>query len=487
MTTPSSRRVSRDAIQASAWSYASLAGGRALTFVSTIILARILVPEHFGLVALCLMAIQYFEILNMFGLDGAVIAEDDRSLQASANMATLASLGLGSALYLIAWVSAPAIAAFFGEPQFESLFRVLALILPIAGLGVVPGALLQRSLRFRRKLVPDLSKGLVKGGVAIVLAWQGFEAWSLIYAQIASAMTETVLNYAMSGWRPTWEFDRQVTRRVLSFGGHITSVGILGALRNNVDYLLIGRILGATALGYYSVAYRLPELIVRTINYAVSKVMFPVLAQARQDRSDLQAFYLAYVRYIALLTVPAGIGIAVLAPTLVETLFSDTWEPAVPVMQLIAVAVAIASIGHVPGVLYKAVGRPDVLNRLSILKVPPIVAMLWFSTRWGINGVAAAQVAIAGFSLLIDSYYVTRFTTVSWRAMGTALVPAVTGATIMAATTIAAQLLTGLEGFPAIGVMVPLGAIAFVLSVAAISRQTIAEATAALRGAVARA
>jgi O-antigen/teichoic acid export membrane protein len=398
----SSPDLAQKTIKGIFWSYLAFIGGKVLTFLSTIILARLLLPEQFGLVGYCLVAIQYLDILNSAGIDSALIARRE-NLEEAANAAFAANIFLGVISFGLTWAVAPSVADFFKSEEIVPLLRLLALSLPLSGLGMVPETLLQRHLRFRTKLLPSMSGSFTKGLVSIVLAWLGFGVWSLVWGQLAGILAGTVLAWMLAGWRPTWRFHAGATYAIATYGFHIVLLEIAGAFRNNVDYLLVGRILGAAELGYYTMSYRIPELLIRSVNIVVGNVSLSVMAMVQRICEQLHSFQFPALSISGSVS---GCGWSRHHGTGFIPLFlSAKWNPAIVPTVLISLALGIAAMGFVPGVLYKAIGRPELLNRLNFIKVPVAVFVLWYSTRWGISGVAAGQIVIGIISVLLDTLF----------------------------------------------------------------------------------
>lgn len=472
-------------VRGTLWAYLSFLLGKGLTFITTVILARLLVPEQFGVVGYCLIAIQYLDILNTAGIDSALISRRDK-VQEAANAAFVINVAVGLASFGLAWIAAPSVAGFFKAEAVTDLFRALAVVLPISGLGLVPDAMLQRNLQFKSRLVPGIGRSLVKGIASVLLAWAGWGVWSLVWGQVAGEVVSTALLWRLARWRPTFAFDRRAAREMLVFGGHIIAIEVVGALESNVDYLVVGRLLGAAALGYYTMAYRIPELVIRSLNYVVARVALPVLSQAQSDAGQLRAIYFGYIRHVALFTFPAGLGLALVARPFVTTFYTSRWEPAASVMALIAVSIGISSIGHVPGVLYKAINRPGILNQLSLVKLPLALGILWFSTRWGIVGVGAGQLVMAVIYVTLDCVMVSRVMRFSLRDTMEALTPAIAATAAMGLTVGSASALFSLVGASGLAVMVLVGISAYAAALALVSRDTVVRAGAVLRAALAR-
>jgi O-antigen/teichoic acid export membrane protein len=459
----SQKKITKEALRGTFWNYLSFASGKLLNFVATIILARLLVPEQFGLVAYCTIAIQYLDILNTAGINSALIARKDK-LEEAANSAFIANIALGIVSFAITWFAAPQIAAFFKADEVTELIRLLAFVLPINGLGEVPRAMIMRSLRFKTKLIPDLARNLTKGLVSVILALLGYGPWSLIWGQVIGDLVGVTILWGLVNWRPSWKFEPQTAKEVLIFGGHIVLVEIAGQIRNNVDYLIVGKVLGASLLGAYTLAYRIPELAIRSFDRVISGVSFPLLARVQSDKAFLKSTYFGYIRYISLFTFSVGFGIAIISRLFVETFLSSKWSDTILPMSLIAVALAIISVGHIPGIFYKAIGRPEILNRLSIIKIPVIVGIVLFSTRWGIVGVAVGQVIFAVISVLFDSYVVSRI--IGFRIYETvkSLFPAVFCSLSMLVTTTLVKILFAPEGIIGLIVILLTGVTTFMLT-----------------------
>ena len=441
----SSPDLAQKTIKGIFWSYLAFIGGKVLTFLSTIFLARLLLPEQFGLVGYCLVAIQYLDILNSAGIDSALIARRE-NLEEAANAAFAANILLGVISFGLTWVVAPSVAGFFKSEEIVPLLRLLGLSLPLSGLGMVPEALLHRRLRFRTKLLPSMSGSFTKGLVSIVLAWLGFGVWSLVWGQLAGILAGTVLAWILAGWRPTWRFHAGATYAIATYGFHIVLLEIAGAFRNNVDYLLVGRILGAAALGYYTMAYRIPELLIRSVNIVVGNVSLPVMSMTQTDREQLRYFYFSYLRYLSMVVFPVSVGLALTAPTFIPLFLSAKWIPAIIPTALISLALGIAAIGYVPGILYKATGRPEVLTRLNFIKVPLAVFVLWYSTRWGISGVAAGQIVIGIFSVSLDTLVANYIMRYAIKDLLKALAPSFSSALVMAVALWAVLRITPFSG-----------------------------------------
>lgn len=454
------------------WSYLTFIGGKVLTFLSTIILARLLLPEQFGLVGYCLITIQYLDILNSAGINNSLIARRE-NLEEAANAAFAANILLGIISFALTWMIAPSVAIFFKTDEIVPVLRVLGLSLPLSGLGMVPNTLLQRHLRFRTKLLPDISRNFIKGVVSIVLAWLGMGVWSLVWGQLAGVLIGTVIAWILAGWKPTWRFHAGATYAIATYGFHIVLLEVAGAFRNNVDYLLVGRILGAAALGYYTMAFRIPELLIRSVNHVIGSVSLPVMAMTQTDREQLRSFYFGYLRYLSMFVFPVAVGLALTAPIFIPLFLSEKWGPAIIPTVFISLALGIAALGYVPGILYKAIGRPEVLNWLSFIKLPIAVFVLWYSTRWGISGVAAGQIAIGLFSVTLDTLVANYIMRYSLKELLKAFAPTFVSALVMGVALLALLRIMLFSGWAEFVLMMLAGTLVYLVMLWVIDRNMV--------------
>jgi O-antigen/teichoic acid export membrane protein len=179
-------------------------------------------------------------------------------------------------------------------------------------------------------------------------------------------------------------------------------------------------------------SYRMPELLIRSLNYVLGNVSLPALAMTQSDKPKMQKFYFGYIRFLSMFVFPVGVGLAVRAPVFIPLFLSEKWIPAIVPTSLISIALCITALGYVPGVLYKAISRPDILNRLAVTKMPIAVLILWFTTRWGIVGVAAGQIAIALISVSMDMLVANRVMHYPMRDLFNAISPSLVSTLSMA-------------------------------------------------------
>ena len=322
-----------------------------------VLLTRLLTPADFGVVSAAMVFITFSLNFSQLGMGPALVQRP--ALQARhITTAFLASTSLGILVGGVVWAAAPLIARFFHMDQLVPVVRALAFVFPIAGLSVVSESLLQRELRFRFVAYRDmLAYGLGYGLVGVVLALLGFGVWALVAAQLTQGVLRTAI--LLRGgppllWaRPTWTCFLELMEYGIG-----QSVGRLGViLANQVDNLVVGRWLGAPALGQYNRAFQLVSVPTALLGDTLDKVLFPTMARVQDDPRRLASAFLQGTALLALLTLPAGVVIAVLAPELVAVAFGSRWEALVAPFQVLALGVTFRTSYRMSDSLSRATGK----------------------------------------------------------------------------------------------------------------------------------
>jgi O-antigen/teichoic acid export membrane protein len=408
------------------WNYLSFGLGKLLVFISTAILARLLTQEDFGIVGFATVAVSYLSILKDMGLGAALIQRREDVGEASNTVFTL-NLIVGLALTVLAMLIAPIVANFFREPLVVPILRWLGLTFILNALGSVHTIRLQRELDFRRKLVPDLGRAVTKGVVSIAFAVAGSGVWALVYGQLAGVAASVVLAWIVFPWRPKLSVDREMAGSLLKFGVAVIGIDALAIINDNVDYLLVGRIFGNAAMGIYTLAYRLPELLVINVLWVMGAVVFPAYSAVQTNRDELRQIFLTTVRIVEIIVVPLCLGLLIAADPLVRVAFGNQWLEAIPILRVLAAYALVLSIGFHVGGVYKAIGRPDISVKLSLLTLVILVPALWIGSTYGLIGIAFGHLVAVLIRGILRLVVATRFVDISLRDILLQLGPAFRG------------------------------------------------------------
>ena len=428
-----SKRLVHATIKGTLWNYSAYALGKGLVFVSTVILARLLTPDDFGLLALALIVISYLDVFSDLGVKDAVIYRDGDADQ-NASVAFWLSLMTNITLTLAAILLSPLAARFFRETEVTLLLQVLALTFVLSGLGSIHESRLKKSMQFKQLFAAEMGRTIVKGGLSILLALLGFGVWSLVIGQLAGTLTATIILWIALPWRPrfgTSVFDREIARSLSGYGAQIILVDLLGMVHKNIDYLIVGRRMDSTQLGYYSMAFRIPELVVISTCYIVSRALFPAYVHLRKDMQALRKGFLKTLQYTSLFTVPVSIGTFIVTPDFIRVLYGDQWLPAIPVMQVLSLYALVYSLSFNAGDVYKALGKPSILNQLSIVKLGLTLPVLWWAAGYNIFYVALGQAAVNALLTLIKLWVAGRIMEIRLGQIWKTLLPSFSATLVM--------------------------------------------------------
>jgi PST family polysaccharide transporter len=387
-----------------AWSAVSFTASKLLVFVVTLVMARLLVPEDFGVVAVGLSIIAFLEVALDLGVGSALVYEQERGITARVQTAFTLNLGIAAICTLVGVLAAPAVGAVF-DVEDTTLLRVLFLYFLLRGLVQVPDAVLRRDLAFRKRALVEVSRAAARGVVSVPLAAAGAGPWALVIGILASEALGVVLTWWATRFFPTFRLDRAVARTLLGFGTAVLALKVLGAVLENADYYIVGAQLGTYELGVYTLAYRVPEIVLANVFWIFSSVAFSIYSRARSDDAGaLGSVATRALQLITLFAFPTGVGVAVVSLPLTVALLGWQWEEAAAPMMFVALSMAASSIGYASGDVFPAVGRPGLLIRIVAPMVVVKVTGLLLAAPHGLTAMAAT---LAGTSVVFAAVRLT--------------------------------------------------------------------------------
>jgi O-antigen/teichoic acid export membrane protein len=416
-------------IRGMAWAYGAYVGGRMLVLVAMAILTRLLTPADFGVVALTTTFMLFLDAVRDLGLAQAVIVGDPRDGPERAQTAFVWSVLIGATLTVATILLSPAAASFFDEPDLRHLLPLMGSTFLLRSLGSTHYALARKDINYRVRTFSELSDVIVRGVVGIVLALMDAGALALVAGFVAGAATSTVVLWLQVRFRPRLRITRLHLGNMLAFGGMLTLVDIGAVLAYNLDYVFIGKILGASALGFYTIAFRLPELVVINLAAVAGDVLFP--AYAIVDRERLRSAYLVALRYTAMLTLPIVAVLVVLAPALIRVLFGDQWGESASVMQILSISALLTTLTIPCGTVFKVTGKAWVLVAITLPDLVVLVILLAIFTDEGIRAVALISAALGATGLPLVTLIASRQLRLPYLANVRAILPSVLGAAVM--------------------------------------------------------
>lgn len=421
------------------WVAISQAGNKLIAFVVQIILARILVPDDFGLVAIATLAIDSLQLFAEFGFTSALIYRKTRIEDAAHTAFTIVLIG-GVLSTWAGILSAPAIAWFFKDPRVVPILRVLSLTMLISSFGQVPLTLLAKELDFRRRAVPMVVPSLLNGLVSIICALSGLGVWSLVVGRLVHSLVTSALAYVVTGWRPRWTFNRDLAGEMLDYGKHIVGSQLLVFGITNVDDMFVGRILDTASLGAYGLAYNLSNLPATQITRIVGQVMFPAFSKIQDDMQAMKRIFFATIRYVSLLSIPIAVATIVFAGDFIYVLYGEKWASAIVPLQWLGVYGLIRSIAANMGNVFKAGGQPKWLTYIALWRLITMLLFLYPATKYyGIVGVSVLSAGVAVVDFFISAALVNRIIQASTMEYVRILVPILAMSILSAAVARLAQ------------------------------------------------
>ena len=468
--------INQQAARGVLWSAVGTWGQQLGTFLVFAVLARLLSPVAFGLVALATVFTAFVKILAEQGLVDAVVQRpeiDERDL----DTAFWANLAVSVILAGILAAVAPAIATVMGQPLLGPILAALSLGIVVAAFSGVQRAILARDLAFSSLTLRTLISVTVGSIAGVTAAVLGAGVWSLVVLSLSTEAAGAITLWTVSEWRPRLRFSLQRLRSLTSFGLNIVGFKILNFLNRRSDDLLIGYQLGAVSLGYYTIAKKLVLVMITITTNVVGSVAFPVFSRIQGDADTIRRGYYKAIRLTSLIAFPAFVGMAAAAPELIELLFGAKWAPSVPVMRIFAVVGLIQSVLFVPGIAMKALGKPSWRLGIATLITAATLGTIFVTVQWGIVAVAAGLALVN--LVLAPLTLVAARRLVGANAWTTArqIIPALAASVVMAAVVLAlGYLLEDLRLIFQVLTMVTAGMVAYVLMLWVIARALIGEA-----------
>jgi len=383
--------VGNQAIKSGIWVGLINVSDRGFQLLKLVVLANLLSPNDFGLMGIALLALGVLNQFSRLGIDTALIQKSEENVDKFLNTAWTMKIVRGLTLATIGYLVAPYIAQFFGEPRTTDLIRVIAISPILLGLRN-PGVMyLQKNLEFHRQFVYKLSGTLVDVTVAIGFAVATGSVWALVFGKISGDIIRGSVSYLIHSYRPRLAFKKSLGQELLGYGKWLMGSGVILFLIKQGDDAFVGWFLGASALGFYQLAYRLSNAPATEVSNVLQRVLLPTYSKIQDDTRKLREGYFKMVKLTTLVSIPMAMGILVITPVFVRAFLGSEWLPMVPAMQALAFFGLIRSVGAIDGPLLMAIGRPDIATKLQFLHLTLLAALIYpVTAAAGILGTSVA-------------------------------------------------------------------------------------------------
>ena len=395
-------------IAALIWVFLDKVGSSTVNFIVTIILARLLTPEDFGLVAMVLI---FFELSYSFVESGfsAALVREKNITEIDKSTTFIFNFISSIILYVLLFFAAPAIAAFFEEEALTWIVRVMGLNLIINSLAIIQRATLTQQIDFKTQTKVRFVAVIGSGIVGVIMTFYGFGVWSLVAKIGVMAVMDSLFLWILNPWMPSWRFSMESFRRLFGFGSKILLSSLIDKFFQHVVNLLIGKFFAAALLGFFTQANNFVNMVKNNLFQTIQKVSYPVLAKLQDDRSKLKEGYRQIIKLSSFVIIPGMVLLGVLAKPALVALVGEKWLPSAPFVQLLCVAGVTYHFNAINLNMLLVLGRSDLTLKLEIVKKAVIVLAIAIGLPYGIYGLVIGQVVSQYIALFINSYYSDKF------------------------------------------------------------------------------
>jgi teichuronic acid exporter len=385
------------------WKLMERVGTQGIQFIVQIVLARLLLPEDYGIIALVVIFTSIAGVFVQSGLNTALVQKKDAD-EADFSSVFYLSLFIACLIYLILFFIAPFIAVFYGEPQIIPVFRVLSSVLFFGAFNSIQNAVVSRNLQFKKLFFSSTGAILISGTIGIYMAYAGFGVWALVGQQISNQLFVTIIMWFTVKWRPHLLFSLRRVKSLFSYGWKILVSTLIDTVYQDLRSLIIGKMYSPAMLGFYNRGQQFPALIVSNINGSIQSVMLPVLASQQDNRPRVKDMMRRAIVTSSFIIFPMMVGLAVTAEPLVKLLLTDKWLPCVPFLQIFCVSYALWPIHTANLQAIKALGYSGIFLRLEIIKKIVGLSILAVTVFYGVYAIALGQVLSGIISSFINAY-----------------------------------------------------------------------------------
>ena len=391
-----------------AWSVAEKIGSMLMQMVVSIVVARLLMPEDFGVLAILTFFTALMAVVVDSGFSQTLIRKTEPT-ESDYKSVFLFNVVTSLVLYVVMTVLSPAIAAYYNLPVISKIAPVLFLLLPVNALTVIQNTIFARQFRFATLSRINFASVTIAGVAAITMAWCGFGVWSLVAQRLAQVTVKAVLLWWRGDWRCKGRFDFSALRAMSGFSFRLMGTDIISYLYNNIAQLFIGKMHSATTLGYYNQAQKLKELPVTSVVQSFQSVTYPALANVKGDKQKFADSYLRVLAITAAVIAPVMVGMVAVADDMFMLMLGQRWMPTVPYFKILSLAGLFYPISMIAYNVLKVAGDGGVILRLEIIKKAIMTIILVLAIPHSVTAIAWGMVVMAVVELMLNALYSLRF------------------------------------------------------------------------------
>ena len=389
------------------WKFAEKISMQLMSIVIQIVLARLLLPEDYGIIGLLSIFISISDVFILQGFTTALIQKSEAD-ELDYSSVFFANLAMSIIIYVVFYMIAPSVAKFYKTPQLTEVMRVMSINIVVGAFSAVHNAIISKNLDFKLSFIRNIANIISQGIVGISMACAGFGVWALVGSKIVGTLVGTVILCITVKWNPQFTFSFQRIKVLFKYSSKILYTNLLNTIFNNIHSLLIGRFFSTTNVGYYQRGQQIPQAIMIAVDGSMSEVLYPTLSLLQNDLVKFKQALRRSMKTSMYLIIPMLTGLAVVAEPMTILLLTDKWLPSVPFMQLTCAITAFWPLAARTHAL-NAIGKSDVTLKLSIISKILTLLMILISIPLGIYAIMWGTLLASGISFWITSYYVNKY------------------------------------------------------------------------------
>ncbi len=390
------------------WTFAQQFGNQLIGFVVSLILARLLLPEEFGLIGMIAIFIAIGNSLLNSGLTQSLIRGEDLD-QEDFSTVFYFNVAASILLYVLLYFLAPIIADFYDRPILINIVRVYCLTFITSAFSAVQMARLTKSMDFKTLAIIGIPSNILGGIVGVTMAYMGYGVWSLVWSYMCTTLGRTIQLWIYSKWSPSFMFSKAKFKDHFNFGYKLTLSGLLNTIYDNIYIIVIGRFFSASQVGLYTRAQTMKQLPVTNLSNALNKVTYPLFSKIQNDDVRLKRVYKQLMQMVVFVITPVLVFMAVLAEPLFRFLFTEKWVPAVPYFQILCATGILYPIHMYNLNVLKVKGRSDLFLKLEVIKKIVITITVIIALQFGIFALLYGQVLTSIIAFIINTHYTGKF------------------------------------------------------------------------------
>ena len=386
------------------WSFIDNISNSGITFLVGLVLARLLTPEEYGIMAMITIFIAISNSIIDSGFSNALIRKT-RIERVDYNTVFYFNLTVCILIYVLLHLAAPAISVFFKEPVLLAVIRIIGWVLIINALAIIPRTQFVRNVDFKTQTKVSLISSISSGVIGIGMALGGMGVWSLVGQQLSRQFLNTLFLWVYSKWHPVWEFSTESFKELFGFGSKLLLSGLLNTIYKNIYYIVIGRFYTSAQLGQYTRAEQFNMIFSSNLTSVVQRVSYPVLSSIQEEPERLREAYRKVIKITMLITFACMLGLAAVAKPLILILIGEKWLPAVYFLQIICFSGMLYPLHAINLNILQVKGRSDLFLKLEIIKKIIAVGPIVVGIIYGIECMLWGGVLISFIAYFLNSYY----------------------------------------------------------------------------------